>query len=115
MDKKEKEKLKRICEDTKSWYKEDHEYRRLNIKYHKEPLKDLEIEIGWEQFNISADPEQVFIGKNPIAYVKNYKLVPQTMVFSKLPAKVSYPLALHSQIKLGELSFELTRFNSGWG
>ena len=115
LDKKEREKLKRICEDTKSWYQEDKEYRRLNIKYHKEPLKDLEIEIGWEQFDISGDPDQVFVGKNPIAYVKNYRIVPQTMVFSKLPGKVAYPLALHSQVKIGDLSFEMTRFNSGWG
>lgn len=57
----------------------------------------------------------MFVGKNPIAYVKNYRLVPQTMVFSKLPAKVAYPLALHSQVKIGDLSFEMTRFNSGWG
>ena len=37
------------------------------------------------------------------------------MVFSKIEASKTYPLSLHSQLKIGNLLFELRRFNSGTG
>lgn len=37
------------------------------------------------------------------------------MVFSKIEPEKIYPLSLHSQLKIGNLLFELKRFNSGTG
>jgi hypothetical protein len=37
------------------------------------------------------------------------------MVFSKIQADKIYPLSLHNQLKIGNLLFELKRFNSGAG
>lgn len=37
------------------------------------------------------------------------------MVFSKIESEKVYPLSLHSQLKIGNLLFELKRFNSGVG
>ena len=64
---------------------------------------------------ISSDPEFVFAGKNHIAEVNKGRLIPQGKVFSKIKAGNPFPLSLHSQLKIGNLSFELTRFNSGFG
>lgn len=43
------------------------------------------------------------------------RLIPQEKIFSKIPSKKYIPLTLHSQIKMGNLSFEMTRFNAGVG
>lgn len=37
------------------------------------------------------------------------------MVFAKIEPEKVYPLSLHSQLKMGNLLFELKRFNSGVG
>ena len=37
------------------------------------------------------------------------------MVFSKIEAEKVHPLSLHSQLKIGNLLFELRRYNSGTG
>lgn len=39
--------------------------------------------------------------------------MPVERVFTKIPKEEDFPLSLHSQIKIGSLSFEMTRFNSG--
>ena len=80
-----------------------------------EPLKDLSLEIGWESFHISSDPDLIFNGKNPIAEVRKGRLLPETKIFSRIPANKYVPLSLHSQIRIGNLSFEMTRFNAGSG
>lgn len=36
-------------------------------------------------------------------------------MFTKIKEGEDFPLSLHSQIKIGDLSFEMTRFNSGSG
>lgn len=41
--------------------------------------------------------------------------MPIEKVFSKIAEGKFVPLSLHSQIKLGNLSFEMTRFNTGVG
>jgi hypothetical protein len=52
-------------------------------------------------------------GKNPVGQVSKVKLIPQGKVFSKIKEGKPVPLGLHSQIKIGNLSFEMTRYNAG--
>lgn len=85
------------------------------MNFLNEPLKDFSMEIGWETHYIAADPELIFTGKNPIAEVVKGRLVPHEKVFTKIKEGKEFPLSLHSQIKLGDLAFEMTRFNSGSG
>ena len=42
-------------------------------------------------------------------------LVPKTRVFSKIEADKNYQLNLHDQVRIGDLTFELNRFNVGSG
>lgn len=42
-EKKDVEKLKRICDETKKWYEEGKVYKRLNINYLSEPLRDFSV------------------------------------------------------------------------
>lgn len=114
-EKKEVEKLKIICQQSKTWYEEGRKYRRLNINFLNEPLKDFSVEIGWETFSISNDPEFVFKSKDAVAEVSKGKLVPKGKIFSKIKEGKYVPLSLHSQIRLGNLVFEMTRFNAGVG
>lgn len=51
-------------------------YRRLNINYLNEPLKDLSVEIGWETYYVAANPELILTGKNPVGQVSKGRLVP---------------------------------------
>jgi hypothetical protein len=76
-------------------------------------LKDFSIEIGWETYYISNNPELILTGKNPVGQVSKGKLIPQGKVFSKIKEGKPVPLGLHSQIKIGNLSFEMTRYNAG--
>lgn len=73
------------------------------------------MEIGWETFAIASEPELIFTGKSPLAQVEKGRLVPYEKVFTKIKEDKEFPLSLHSQIKIGDLSFEMTRFNSGSG
>jgi hypothetical protein len=57
----------------------------------------------------------VFSGKDPIGQISKGRLIPQGKIFSKIQPGKALPLSLHSQIKIGNLSFEMTRFNSGVG
>lgn len=41
------------------------------------------------------------------------KLIPNEKVFSKIKPDTFFPLSLHNQLKIGNLMFELNRFNSG--
>lgn len=41
--------------------------------------------------------------------------MPKGKIFSKIKEGKYEPLELHSQIKLGNLIFEMTRFNAGYG
>ena len=83
--------------------------------FNNEPLKDLSIEIGWETYYVASDPDLIFTGKNHIAEISKDRLVPKERVFTKIKESQEFPLSLHSQIKIGDLAFEMTRFNSGSG
>jgi hypothetical protein len=76
-------------------------------------LKDLSIEIGWETYYVSNNPDLILTGKNPIGQISKGKLIPQGQVFSKIKDGKAVPLSLHSQIKMGNLAFEMTRYNTG--
>lgn len=73
------------------------------------------MEIGWETFHIAKDPEFVFKSKDSVGEVTRGKLFPRGKIFSKIPEGKFMPLSLHSQIRLGNLIFEMTRFNAGVG
>lgn len=75
-DKKEIERLERICNETKNWYQEGKKYRRLNMNFLNEPLKDFTMEIGWETFFISSEPDLIFTGKNSLAEIQKGRLIP---------------------------------------
>ena len=112
---KDKEKLMRVSSEAKKWYIENKVYRRLNVTFLSEPLTDFSVEIGWDPYLFSSDPDLIFSCKHPIAQVVRERLIPHEMVFSKIEASKIYPLSLHSQLKIGNLLFELRRFNSGTG
>lgn len=52
---------------------------------------------------------------NYVAEIVKGQLIPKTRVFSRIEPEKNYQLNLHDQIKIGELIFELNRFNAGAG
>jgi hypothetical protein len=48
-----------------------------------------------------------------MAEINKGRLVPKDKVFAKIAANKQHALSLHSQLKLGNLMFELNRFNTG--
>lgn len=111
-DEKDKEKLTRVSGEAKKWYSENKVYRRLQATFLNEPLTDFAVEIGWEPYVFGNDPDLLFSPKHPMAQVVRERLIPHEMVFSKIEAAKSYALSLHSQLKIGNLLFELKRYPS---
>lgn len=64
---------------------------------------------------MSSDPDFLFHSKNVVGEINKGRIIPLEKVFSRIPEGKFTPLSLHSQIKLGDLSFEMTRFNTGVG
>lgn len=55
----------------------------------------------------------MFAPKNSLAEVSKGKLIPFDKVFARISSNKAFALSLHSQLKLGNLMFELNRFNTG--
>lgn len=66
-DEKDKEKLARVCNEAKKWHIENKAYKRININFTSEPLEYFNIEVGWEPYYFSNDPDFIFNAKKPIA------------------------------------------------
>ena len=84
LEEKDKEKLIRVCGEAKKWYIENKVYKRININFTNEPLTDFAIEVGWEPYYFSSDPDFIFSCKKPIAELARGRLIPNERVYSKI-------------------------------
>ena len=66
----------------------------------------------FQQDDAEQNPPQQYSHE---AEVIRGRLVPREKIFAKILPEKNYQLQLHDQIKIGDLSFELTRFNVGMG
>ena len=73
----------------------------------------MSIEIGWVPYQVPTSPEDIFTGEDPLATILRGKIIPQEKVYSKILPHKNYKISLHDQVKIGDLVFELNRFNLG--
>ena len=75
----------------------------------------MSIEVGWVPYEIPTSPEDIFTGEDSLATILRGRLIPKEKVYSKITPHKNYKVSLNDQIKIGDLVFQLNRFNTGIG
>ena len=75
----------------------------------------MSVEIGWTPYDVPTSPEDIFTGEDSLATILRGKIFPKDKVYAKILPNKNYKIQLHDQLKIGDLVFELNRFNTGAG